>query len=131
MQTYLTLDEALQDIASRSFYEGARIERFDNKIWGVSDDANPGEESYVWTYKNGAEYPDELLDHSRVHEAWEFYDEAYHIRYNLSAAVEALEEGKPVIFHYVTLDAYCEDPEPEDCQEDHIAGWALIAFSGQ
>ena len=126
--TYATLNEALQDIANRSFYEDA-IVRPENGQYIVEDDAGTGEESYMWTYEKGGEYSDDVLDYSRTHESCERYDEARHIRFNLDGAVAELEEGNPVIFKYVTLNAYCEDPEP--CEEDHLVGWALIAFSGQ
>lgn len=126
--TYATLDEALQDIANRSFYEDAIVRPEDGQ-YIVEDDAGTGEESYMWTYEHGGEYPSDVLDYSRTHESYEFYDEAHHVRFNLDRAMAELEAGNPVIFKYVTLDAYCEDHEP--CDEDHVAGWALIAFSGQ
>ena len=122
---YATLDEALTDIAQRSFYEDATVRRTDDG-YEVDDDHGRGDESYPWTYDGGAEYPAEVVDHSRLHESYEFYDEARHVRYNLSAAVAMIEEGTPITFKYVTLDAPCEDSEP--CDDDHLAGWALIAF---
>lgn len=123
---YSTLDEALNDIAARSFYESARVTKLDNGYevegWHTGVD-----ESAMWTYQDGIELTCDPLDYSRVHESYESYETAGHIRYNLEAAVEAIEEGTPVGFTYVVADAYCEDDNREDCNEDHFVGWLLVA----
>lgn len=122
---YTNLDDALNDIAARSFYESARVTKEGNG-YTVEDWYTGVEESVMWTYETGAEVPSDALDYSRTHEPYEFYDRASHIRFNLPTAVETIEEGTPVGFTYAIADAYCED-DVEECQEDHTAGWLLIA----
>lgn len=130
---YATLDEALTDIAGRSFYESARVTKTDAG-YTVEDWCTGVEETVLWSYETGAQVGD-VLDYSRTHEAYESYGEARHIRYNLPVAVETIDEGTPVGFTYVVAEAECEDASPDadresgiyDCGEDHAAGWLLIA----
>lgn len=124
---YAALDLALADIARRSFYENARVTKTDAGY--VVEDWHTGVEEIIdWTYEAGiaVEHIPHLLDYSRLHEAYEFYDKARHISHNVPAAVEAIESGVPVGFTYVQADAPCEDG-PDECDGDHVAGWALIA----
>lgn len=136
MTLYETLDEALTDIASRSFYEDATVTPCKNGFT-VEDDYST---SYAgdpipWTHDGGMELPAEILDNSRLHELAEYYDDARHVRYNLPAAIEALELGHAVTFAYTTVeDRNCYDgsgdvlTECEDCECDPTAGWALLAY---
>lgn len=123
---YNTLDEALTDIAGRSFYESAKVTKVGSQF-EVIDWYTGVEEITEWTYEDGAKVSDSAVDYSRTHEAYEFYSEASHIRYNLPTAVEAIEGGKSVGFTYVGADAICEDEDWESCGEDHTAGWLLVA----
>ena len=137
--TYATLDEALTDIAGRSFYEGAKVVPNEDGSFTVSDESNPNDDSLYWTYSNGLETEYGVIDNSRVMEPAEIFTTAQHIRYNLSGAVSTLEdEGKPVQFHYIIAEAYCDlgedgsdcefTGEAGECLEDHAIGWALIAY---
>lgn len=128
MATYNTIDAALSDIASRSFYESARAYRTESGKYIVEDWHTDIEEYRAWSYANGLDVPAGTVDYSRTHESCEFYDHANHVRYNLPNAVELLEAGSVLGFTYVIAQADCED-DVEDCQDDHIAGWALIATS--
>ena len=125
MTTYATIDEALTDIATRSFYESARVYK-DAGGYTVEDWPTDIEEYRAWSYRDGIDLPAGTIDHSRTHEAYEFYDNAGHIRYNLPNAVEAIEDGQAVGFTYVIAEADCED-DVDECDDDHLAGWALIA----
>ena len=124
---YETLDQALDDIASRSFYESARVSKVEGG-YEVEDWHTGVEEIVPWAYETGAQVG-QALDYSRTHEAYERYTDARHIRHNLPVAVWTIEEGTPVGFTYVVAEAECldatEDGEP--CGEDHAAGWVLIA----
>lgn len=123
---YGTLDEALVDIARRSFYESARVVKDDTGY--TVEDWHTGVDEYVpWSYDDGPTVPSEAVDYSRTHEPYEYYETASHVRYNLPTAVEAIEAGQAVGFTYVITEAACEDDNPEECMEDHAAGWLLIA----
>lgn len=155
--TYTELTEALDDIANRSFYEDAIIRPalfhrddsglIDETTWEcarcgevtgsqdravryiVEDDYSGIEEMFPWSYAGGLDISSEssVFDHSRTHESYEFYDVARHISSNLEEAYRRLLKGEAVGFHYVIAEAACEDPEP--CEEDHAAGWALLAYN--
>lgn len=119
---YNTLNEALEDITNRSFYEGAVVSP-ENGAYVVEDDINPGESSVAWSRGTGMDLAENVLDNSRVHASFEYYSTAGHIRYNLADAVEALENGETVAFHYVFVDDVAGDFE-----DDPNVGWALLAY---
>ena len=132
---YNTLDEALTDIAGRSFYEDSVVTPEIDGTYSVEDHVTGFGDTVMWTYEGGMQGLGEALDHSRVHESYELYDNSGHIRYNLSVAVEELMEGNPVGFTYVIVDnaepecegddVYCE--ESGECICDQNVGWALVA----
>lgn len=130
--TVSTLDRALEDIAARSFYEAADVIPNDDGTYSIVDAPGMIDDVVMWTYSEGMELPTGVYDYSRVHEPSEFYDNAAHIRYNLSGAVERLAEGKAVHFQYVIVESYPETPEDiaddEAGQYDGTVGWALVAF---
>lgn len=132
---YATLDEALTDIAGRSFYESATVTPVEGGFT-VEDSSDIGEEM-IYDHGSGVEWPEDILDHSREHDPAEYYDMAAHVRYNLNDAVGALEAGRAVTFGYVVIDTVCEDGSEGDheaqvCLEcdGHgytTTGWALVA----
>ena len=136
MTFYKTLDEALLDIASRSFYEDATVTP--TKIgFTVEDDYNTSYagDSIPWTYDSGMELPADISDNSRLHDPAEYYDHAQHLRFNLPAAIEALESGHAVAFAYALVKNHnCFDGSKneltkyENCECDRIKGWALLAY---
>jgi hypothetical protein len=132
-----TLTEALQAVADRSFYEDATITPLGNGRYTVEDDFSTAYagDSIMWSYDGGMELPANVTDHSRLHETYEFYDNARHVSYNLPHAVELLEAGHTVTFAYAIVeDLNCFDgsgdeiTECEDCQCDRTVGWTLLAF---
>lgn len=135
MTTY-TLDQALALVATADSYTFPTIERVgDSDRYTVTDgvmiELDSMDISVYWTYENGAELPESLIDHSRVHESYEYYDNAEHIRYNLPAAIEKIEAGEPVTFMWAVVDAHCEcDPNADYCEEDHNVGWIMLAADG-
>ena len=136
MTFYPTLDGALQDIAERSFDEDATVTPVEGG-YGVTDDFSTAYagDSIPWTYDGGMELPADISDNSRLHDPAEYYDGAHHIRYNLPAAIEALESGHAVTFAYAIVeDLNCFDgsgdalTECEDCQCRRTIGWTLLAY---
>lgn len=135
---YPTLSAALADIARRSFYESATVTPNDDGTFTVTDDFSTAwaADGIDWHPETGAEWPTSALDHSRVHEPAEYYDEARHIEYNLSAAVEALGQGRAVTFAYdVVYDRSLERDDDGNTVNDDgdpvddVVGWALLAFA--
>lgn len=132
---YNTLDEALADIAERSFYDDAVVTPEIDGTYSVEQHVTGFGDTVYWTYEGGMQGLDEALDHSRVHESYETYTNSGHIRYNLSVAVAELEEGNPVGFTYVIVDnedSECGDPDGScdalgECFCEQTVGWALIA----
>ena len=130
MSNYSTLDAALGDIAKRSFYDDATVTPGEGG-YTVADDYGtsfPGD-VLLWDDVSGVDWPARADDHSRLHESYESYATAEHIRYNLSTAVEALEGGRAVTFAYAIVDAVaCDEHEHfGECECDRTAGWALLA----
>ena len=139
---YASLDAALDDIAARSFYESATIQRMAPNIYRVTDHHTGIESNCMWTYDHGPELEGDtghVIEFTRTHETCESYDSATHVRFNLADAVEAIESYRTVGFTYVIADAYCDDEcETHDtasgervcdceCSYDHTAGWLLVA----
>lgn len=132
---YDTLDEALTDIANRSFYDDAVVSPEIDGTYSVEQHVTGYGDTVYWTSEGGMQGLDEALDNSRVHEAYEYYETSGHIRYNLPEAVEELEAGNPVGFTYVIVDHaepdcnndwnLCE--EHGECQCEQTVGWALVA----
>ena len=136
MTFYPALDSALSDIAGRSFYDDATVTPVEGG-YEVTDDFSTAYagDSIQWTYDGGMELPADISDNSRLHVPAEYYDGAHHIRYNLPAAIEALEAGHAVTFAYAIVeDLNCFDgsgdalTECEDCQCDRTIGWVLLAY---
>lgn len=130
--TVYTLEEALENIAGRSFYESADVIPNDDGTYTLVDSPGMIDDCVPWTYSEGMDLPAGAYDYSRVHEPSEYYDNATHVRYNLGGAVDRLAEGKAVHFQYVVAEASPETPEDiadaEVGQYDGTVGWALVAF---
>ena len=133
----LTLTEALQAIADRSFDEDATITPLGNGRYAIEDDSNTSYagDNIEWSYDAGMSLPTNVADHSRLHEPCEFYDAADHVAFNLPHAVELLEAGHAVTFAYAIVeDSNCFDgsgdvlTDCEDCDCDRTVGWALLAY---
>ena len=136
MTFYPTLDGALQDIAERSFDEDATVTPVEGG-YEVTEDFSTAYagDSIPWTYDGGMELPADISENSRLHQPAEYYDGAHHIRYNLPAAVEALEAGHTITFAYAIVEAWnCFDgsgdalTECEDRQCYRTVGWVLLAY---
>ena len=136
MTFYPALDGALQDIAERSFYEDATVTPVEGGYEVTNDFSTAyAGDSIQWTYDGGMELPADISDNSRLHDPAEYYDHAQHLRFNLPAAIEALESGHAVTFAYAIVeDLNCFDgsgdvlTECEDCQCDRTIGWVLLAY---
>lgn len=141
MTLYLTLDEALQDVASRSFYEDCKVtpllragsDRIEGYI--VEDDTSHATDDWQWTYDDGIRGRDSVSEMSRLHDSYETYTHAEHIRYNMGESVEALENGIPVTFAYaivddadVTTDDLGNGTDKDGHPAESVAGWIMVAI---
>lgn len=135
--TNLTLDQALEMVARRSFYESCLVQKQPNGLYLVESHYTGVEESQNWEYETGIDTSGitHLIDESRLMEAYESFTESNHIRYHEPVAVAMLKEGHGIGFTYIVADELCQgegsDDEncnhPDGCQTDHTAGWALVA----
>ena len=141
-RTYSRLDDALTDVARRSFYEDCIVTPLlarDGRVfaWTVEDEGGAGlADDWTWTYGGGVEGQGSADEVSRLHDPYEHYATAEHIRYNMPESVEALESGThAVTFAYaivydgdVTWDDDSQVYLDEDGHEaDDVAGWILAA----
>lgn len=138
-----TLDEALQIIADRSFYEDTRITPLVDvedasmvEAYLVDVDHLHQGEEWEWSYERGILDADSVSECSRLFEPSEFLSCAAHVRHNMADAVERLESGtssvgfayvivrdSDVIWNEETQAYYDSDGD----LADDLAGWALVA----
>jgi len=142
MTDIVTLDDALQAVAGASFYDDKRIVPAIHADSGepvgyvVEDDHAHASDDWTWTYADGLHDRDSVSETSRLHDVCESYVDAGHIRYNMSGAVEQLEQGNAVTFAYAAVHDgdvhYDEDGNPRDSDGellgDDLAGWILVAI---
>ena len=131
---YTTLDEALKDVAKRSFYEDCNVVPCapitglgTGQIVGylVSDDTSYATDEWVWTYAGGIADRDSVNETTRLFDAPEFWNCAEHVRNGLPDSVEYLESGKgSVTFAY----AIVEDGDSVNDEETDYAGWIALAI---
>lgn len=139
---YLTLDEALQDVANRSFYEDCKVtplvmadDHADIRGYVVEDDISHATDEWRWSYDEGIHDRDSVSETSRLHDPCETYTHADHVRYNMPESVAALENGVPVTFAYaivddadVTTDDQGNGTDKDGYPADPVAGWIMIAI---
>lgn len=132
MSTYATLDEALEEIATRSFYESATVTPSTYGTYDVSDDFGTAfpDDVVTWTYEKGIET--DADEHAGIMEPCQYFDTAHHVRYYLPAAVEHLEARRgPVTFAYVQVDTVASTAEDIADDEaglyDGTVGWTILA----
>lgn len=138
-----TLNEALQIVADRSFYEDTRITPLVDvedasmiEAYLVDEDHLHQSADWEWSYERGILDADSVSECSRLFEPSEFLSCAAHIRFHMGEAVERLESGissvgfacvivrdSDVIWNEETQAYYDAGGE----LADEIAGWALVA----
>lgn len=120
----VSLDEALQNVVERSFYEDCTIVRNDDGTYDVEDTC-----SYLevgWTYEGGLEfYSDPVVEHSRLMGSCETFTATEHIRYHLPDIVAGFESGQWLNADLTYQPVY--DESGESGSDDNIAGWVLAA----
>lgn len=136
MNIITDLTGALQLVARASFYEDLEVTPEGADRYRVEDTtANEQVDDWEWSYEKGIHDGDSVAEHSRLMELYESIDAPEHIRYHLPESVEALQNGRTVIFAYAVV--YDQDVTwSEELQQhfdsdgapaDDIAGWILTA----
>lgn len=138
-----TLDDALQIVADRSFYEDTRVTPLVHaddasmiEAYLVDEDHLRQSDDWEWSYERGILDADSVSEVSRLMDHCEHFATADHIRFHMADAVELLESGTSSVgFAYVIVrdsdviwnesdgNYYGADGE----LADEIAGWALVA----
>ena len=130
------LSGALRRVARASFYEDLQVTPLGGDRYRVEDTtANEQRDDWHWSYEKGIHDGDSVAEHSRLMESYEYFDTSEHIRYHMDESIEALKNGKTVVFAYAIvndLDVFWDDEKQEHFDEDghpadDIAGWILTA----
>lgn len=121
---YAELDDALAVVARASFYEDKVVTPVPGG-WEVDDTTAHASDDWYWTYADGIADRDSVDETSRLHESYECYADASHIRYNLADSVAVLESRTHAVeFAYAVVTDADYRPEPWD---NDAAGWILVA----
>lgn len=112
----LTLEQALAEVANRSFYEDCLVSPNGDGTYTVYDALIDGTEEWYYT-DTDATGPD-VSERSRIMESCESFTFASHIRYHMAGAVEALEDGKAVEFGYALV---------SDSETGEFDNWLMVA----
>lgn len=136
MEVITDLNGALRRVASASFYEDIQVTPIGGDRYRVEDThAQDQADDWGWTYSGGIHDGDSVSDHTMLMENYEHFNNSEQIRYYLPDSVEALKNGKTVIFAYAIVydsEVFWDDEKQEHFDEDghpadDIAGWILTA----
>lgn len=137
----LTLEQALQAVADRSFYEPCivvpviRTDNSDVLGYLVEDDGNViSTDEVEWSYAGGISRGSEN-ECTRLMDAYESFTDHQHIAWHMDGALEQLQDGNPVWFAYaVVRDSAVEWDDDaqvyrdsDGIEVDDVAGWCLMA----
>ena len=134
MDVYINLDDALRNVANRSFpgdciiYPAIANEQV--VAWTVEDDSAHMSDEWYWSYDNGIHDRDSVTETSGLFDLAEYIDSADDVRKALPEVIEQLESGSHCVqFAYAIVndaDVTCDD---NGYPVDYIAGWILVAKS--
>lgn len=136
METITDLNGALRRVASASFYEDLQVTPLGGDRYRVEDTyAQDQADDWGWSYEKGLHDVDSVSDHTRLMEDYESFSKSEQIRYNMPDSVEALKNGKTVVFAYAIvddLDVMWSNSKQQHLDQDgqpaeEIAGWILTA----
>ena len=133
--TTITKAQLLEELARRSFYEDAEIERIGDG-WKVTDThAVNSDEELTWTYEGGMKFNRQPTDYAPLQESYSFATADF-IGFWLGDLLEDMADGDRVEFAY--LIAYDDDVIWDDELGDYVdadgepadnfAGWTFAAY---
>ena len=133
--TTITKAQLLEELARRSFYEDAEIERVRDG-WNVTNThAVYSDEELTWTYEGGMKFNREPDAYAPLQESYRFATAEF-IGYWMDELLEGMAEGDRVEFAYfIAYDADVSwDDELGDYVDsegeptDNLAGWTIAAY---
>ena len=133
--TTITKAQLLEELARRSFYEDAEIERIGDG-WKVTDThALDTDEELTWTYEGGMKFNRQPTDYAPLQEGCHFATADF-IGFWLGDLLEDMVDGDRLEFAY--LIAYDDDVIWDDELGDYVdsegefadnfAGWTIAAY---
>ena len=133
--TTITKAQLLEELARRSFYEDAEIERVSSG-WNVTNTYAPHtDEELTWTYESGLIFNREPTVSAPLQESYKFATAEF-IAYWMGELLEDMADGDRVEFAY--LIAYDDDVIWDDELGDYVdsdgeptdnfAGWTIAAY---
>ena len=132
--TTITKAQLLEELARRSFYEDAEIERVGDG-WQVTDTHAVTDEELTWTYEGGMKFNRQPTDYAPLQESYSFATADF-IGFWLDELLEGMADGDKIEFAY--LIAYDNDVIWDDELGDYVdsdgevadnfAGWTIAAY---
>ena len=133
--TTITKAQLFEELARRSFYEDAEIERVGDG-WKVTDTyAGYTEEELIWTYEGGMKFNRQPTAYAPLQESYSFATADF-IDFWLGDLLEDMADGDRVEFAYLV--AYDDDAswdeelgdyvDPYGELTDSFAGWTVAAY---
>ena len=133
--TTITKSQLLEELARRSFYEDAEIERIGDG-WKITNTyAIDPDEELTWTYEGGMKFDRQPTAYAPLQESNNFATPEF-IAYWMDELLEGMAEGDRVEFAY--LIAYNDDAswdeelgdyvDPYGEPTDNFAGWTIAAY---
>ena len=133
--TTITKAQLLEELARRSFYEDAEIERIGDG-WKVTDVfVADSDEELTWTYEGGMKFNREPDAYAPLQESYRFATAEF-IGYWMDELLEGMAEGDRVEFAYLIAydaDVSWDDElgdyvDSEGEPTDNLAGWTIAAY---
>ena len=134
--TTITKAQLLEELARRSFYDDAEIERIGDGWKVTNTHAVYTDEELTWTYEGGMKFNRQPTAYAPMQESYSFATAEF-IDFWLGDLLEDMAEGDKVEFAYLAVTdgdvswdgevgGYVgDDGEPT---EDYYAGWTIAAY---
>ena len=132
--TTITKAQLLEELARRSFYEDAEIERVGDG-WQVTDTHAVTDEELTWTYEGGMKF-NRLPDaYAPLQESYSFATADF-IGYWFDELLENMDDGERLEFAYFVAedgdvswdDELGEYVDDDGVPADKFAGWTIAAY---
>src|SRR5699024_8781733 len=124
----MKLGQALQAIADTSFYGDKDIIPNGDGTYSVEDGTTSQINDVMWTYESGLMELDNVDEHSRLMDHYEYFDHSAHIAHHLPESVEKLIAGTHrVVFAYLPVYDWEVINNSDLSDADDTAGWIIVA----
>ena len=132
--TTITKAQLLEELARRSFYEDAEIERVGDG-WQVTDTHAVTDEELTWTYEGGMKFNRQPTDYAPLQESYNFATAEF-IGFWFDELLENMDDGERLEFAYLVAedgdvswdDELGEYVDDDGVPTDNIAGWTVAAY---